>query len=353
MPILFRWMFTQCLGRTLATLAALVAIFAIIEIFDKSRYLGHGMTAPLIAEYIILKVPVIITELMPVIVLIAISIFISEISHHHEVVALKASGLGVKRLLIPVLCVGALVALFSFLVGEYVSPITNTRLDTIERINIHHKPEAASDTQWLKDGNRLFRITPLTDNAFSLIVLETNENRQWVKRIDAQKAVYKNDTWLLSNLHVSQPDKEEGMMLEQLDRTFIASEAGPEKADPPSPRHMNYEDLYYYAKTLKQSGLNAAGYEFEFHRKLSSLLTCLVMVILAVALCLNLGNRIAATSLGLIAALGIGMLFYVLSNASSLLIHGQQLPAWYAAWLPLISFGGLAVFLLLHRESRI
>ncbi|OIO71132.1 MAG: hypothetical protein CO186_07070 [Zetaproteobacteria bacterium CG_4_9_14_3_um_filter_49_83] len=353
MPILFRWIFYSCLYRTIATMAALIAIFAIIEVFDKSRYLGHGMTGSLIVEYILLKTPMMVTELMPVMLLVAISIYISEISHHHEAAALKASGLGLKRILLPALLIGFLGGILSFILGEFVTPVTNTRLDSIERTHIHHKQDVVTGTQWLKDENRFYRIKPLTSGVFSMIVLETNNQGLWSKRMDAAKAIYKNDTWLLYDVYLSQPDTKEGMQLTHTDTAFIPSDIGPETADPPSPKHMNFEQLFSYADSLQRAGLEAGGYIFELHRKIASLLTCLVMVILAIALCLNLGSRIAATSWGLIGALTLGMSFYVLGNASSLLIHGNQLSPAYAAWLPLLSFGGFSMFLLLHREGKI
>jgi len=311
------------------------------------------MTGSLIIEYIFLKTPMMITELMPVILLVAVSIYISEISHHHEVVALKASGLGLKRILLHALLIGFLGGAFSFILGEFVTPITNARLDTIERTHIHHRPEVATGIQWLKDENKFYRIKPLASGVFSMIVLETNSRGQWIRRMDAAKAIYKNDTWLLYDIFISQPDTQEGMRLTHTDTSFIPSDIGPETADPPSPKHMSFEQLYSYTNNLQRAGLEAGGYTFELHRKIASSLTCLVMVILAIALCLNLGSRIAATSWGLIGALTLGMSFYVLGNASSLLIHGNQLSPAYAAWLPLLSFGGFSMFLLLHRETKI
>ncbi len=76
------------------------------------------------------------------------------------------------------------------------------------------------------------------------------------------------------------------------------------------------------------------------------------MVILAAALCLNTGSRSGKASWGMILAISMGLVFYVLSNAGYLLASGGRLPAAYAAWLPSLAFGGMAVFLLLKREGH-
>lgn len=353
MPILFRWIFYGCLGRTLATMAALLAIYIIIELFDKSRYLGHGLTGSLLTEYLLLKMPFMISEFMPVIMLLAASIYISEISHHQELVAMRAAGLGLDKVAIPIMAVGLLAAMFSFLIGEWVTPITNTRLDVIERVHIQHQDAQTNQgVQWLKDGRRFFRLTPLGGDRFAMMMLETDAKGAWKRRVDAAQAIYLAGRWSLHDAYISEPEATVGMQLHFKKEMSFASTTGPDTADPPSPRHMRFNELYRYAENLKRAGLDASGFTFNLHRKFAAPAACLVMALLALALCMNMGSRIAATSWGLVSAITLGLLFYVLSNASGLLAGGGRLPAAYAAWLPILAFGGLAGFLLLHREEN-
>ena len=110
MPIVFRWIFTACLQRGLVTMFVLLGIFVIIEAFDKARFLGHGLTGSMLVEYILLKMPFMISGFMPVIVLLATSIYLTELSHNHELAALRAAGLGVNKILAPLLAVAAVAA---------------------------------------------------------------------------------------------------------------------------------------------------------------------------------------------------------------------------------------------------
>jgi len=174
MPCLFRWIFLGCLGRAAATLVTLLAIFLIAESFDKARFLGHGLDAGLMIEYLMLKIPFMVSEFMPVILLLAASIFITELSHHHELVAMRAAGLGVNKIVVPLLAVASLAAATEFAIGEWITPTTNQRLDVIDRVNIHHRPDTRHGIQWLKDGRRFFRLQPLSGRQFHLIMLETD-----------------------------------------------------------------------------------------------------------------------------------------------------------------------------------
>jgi len=345
-------MFHACLSRAAATMLALLAIFSIIEIFDKSRYLGHGMDAALLTEYLLLKMPFMMVEFMPIILLIAASIYIAEISHHHELVAMRAAGLGLEKIVAPILAVGILGAGLSLVMGEWVTPATNARLDVMERMIIHHKAPSVHGIQWLKDGQNFYRLTPLNDNTFKMMMLQTDKKGAWIKRIDAKRASYLNGEWTLTDIHTSRPDAQEGMQLTHQNVLRFPSEVGPDSADPPSPRHMTFMQLYSYTQSLEQAGLNTTDFVFTLHRKLAAPMACLIMVLLAVALCMNMGSRIAATSWGLVLAITLGLLFYVLGNASGLLANGERLPAAYAAWLPMLFFGGITGFLLIHKEGE-
>ncbi len=352
MPVLFRWIFTGCLKRSLGTLGALLSIYAIIEAFDKARYLGHGLNASLLIEYLLLKCPFMISEFMPIIVLIAASIYLIELSHHQEIVAVRAAGLGINKLLTPLLAVALLASLFSFVIGEWISPATNQRLDVIEQVHIKHKQAAAHGVQWLKDDHRFFRLTPLGANQYSLMLLETDAQGVWKKRIDAARASFSNDTWQLNEVNISTSTPSKTMRMQHLKSMSIHSVAGPETAELPLPRHMHFFELYRYVRELRHAGLSSSQYNFALHRKLAAPMACLLMVILAAALCMQNNSRTGKASWGMMAAISLGLVFYVLGNASSLLAGGERLPAAYAAWLPNLVFGGLGLYLLLQREGH-
>lgn len=352
MPVIFRWIFSGCMTRSLITMAGLLAIYAIIEAFDKARYLGQGLDGGLLIEYIVLKTPFMVSEFMPVIILIAASIYLVDLSRHHEVVALRAAGLGINKLLTPLLAVALLASLFSFIIGEWIAPITNQRLDIIERVHIQHKKPAAHGIQWLKDGHRFFRLTPLANDQFSLVMLETDEKGGWIRRVDAASARYIDGQWQLNDTNISMPSAEMGMSLTRQAEMIIPSKSGPATAELPRPNHMGVGELNRYIRELKHAGLNASIYTYALHRKFSAPLACLLMVIMAAALCLHTGSRSRKASWGIMIAITLGLVFYVFGNTAYLLASGERLPAAYAAWLPSILFGGVAMFLLLRREGH-
>lgn len=352
MPVIFRWIFSGCISRSFVTLAALLSIYVIIESFDKARYLGHGLDGGLMIEYLLLKIPFMVNEFMPIIVLIGASIYLIELSRNHEMVAIRAAGLGINKLLMPLLTVALLAATLSFIIGEWVTPITNKRLDVIENVHIKQQQSASQGVQWLKDGQRFYRLMPLKEGRFAMVVIETDSEGGWRKRIDAASARFANQQWHLTDVHITTPSPEQGTLHEQVDSLVLNSNVGPETAELPKPRHMEFAELYHYIADLKHAGLTTGAYTYALHRKVSAPLASLLMVILATALCLNTGSRNSRVSWGIIGAISLGLLFYVIGNAGYLLAANEHISPAYAAWLPTLVFGGLGVYLLLKREGH-
>lgn len=350
MPALFRWLFFGFLGRLVATLVALIAIFIIAEAFDKARYLGHGLDGSLLVEYLILKIPFMIGQFMPVVVLLAASIMLVDLSRHQELVALRAAGLGVNKVLIPLLSAASMVAIFTFAIGDLITPETNQRLDKIERVNIHHLADTTQGIQWLRDGQRFFRLQPLGNHMFQFIMLKTDEQGHWLERLQADRAHYQDGAWQLNNVYISHPAGD-NLSLSQLPEMRVPSSVGPGTADPPQPRHMGFLELMHYARNLERAGLASTGFRFTLQQKLAVPVSCLIMVLLAVALCMHMGGRLGTASWGIIAALTLGLGSYVMGTATQLLTMGHYLPADFSAWLPNLLTLGFAGFLLLHREG--
>ncbi len=350
MPIIFHWIFSGCLKRSLSTLTALLAVYIIIETFDKTRFLGEDFTLPLLIEYLALKSPFMIAEFMPIVILVSTSLYLIDLSRHNEIIAIRAAGLGINKLVTPILSVSVLAGLLTFAIGQWVTPITNHQLQRIEKVHIKHLERPDQAVQWLKDGHRFVKITPLARNQYAVVILESDGRGHWLRKIESQKAIYNQEEWILHDVFISTPDQT-GLKVQQQDVMTLPSKAAPQATRPPEPDEMNLMQLRHYISSLEHAGLKVAAYAYAFHKKLAAPLACLFMALLAVALCVHVSNRTRAASWGLVTSISVGLLYYVAGNASGLLAVGDQLPPAFAAWLPNLVFGGLSVFLILHREG--
>ena len=351
MTVLFRWLFFSSLARIVAIAIAVILIFMLGESIDKARYLGDGMDVPLLAEYLILKSPFMISELMPVIVLIGVSIYILEVSHHHELVALQAAGITFVSILKPLLAAGAVFGALMFAAGEWLEPMVNHRLSYIERVNIDKEEVLQQGVQWLHEGDTFMRLTPLTQHYFSMLMVKRDEQGLWQERVDASKSSYADGQWHLEQVYLSKPNANNGFSTQYYPELQLASELSPQTVAAPDPRDMHWLELYRFEKALSGAGLESGSYLYRLHRKLAAPLSCLIMIILAYSLCASMGERVGAKSKGLLLAITTGVLYYVISSAIEVLATGGELPVVYAVWLPNILFLGLSGYLLLKKEG--
>jgi len=351
MSILFRWQLRALFVRLLMSQSALLAIFIVIEAFDKSRLLGHGMTGSILVEYIALKTPMMVAEFLPVTLLIAVAAHLLALSRHQELVVMRAAGLGSQAVLFPLLAGGLLAAGVLLLFEEWVLPATNVRLNQIERVNVHgQKLELQQKVRWYRDGHRFFRMAPLDGKSVSLLVLEVDGQGHWQRRIDSRRAEYRHGVWQMHGVTISQPDATQGMVVRRQKRLDMPASQGATGGYKPWPNEMGMLQLYRFSNRLRDAGLADSSYRYAFYRQLAQPFACLVMVVLAFIFCAQVVGRLGSGYGGVVITLVLGLLLYISGNASGMLVGGG-LPPGFAAWLPNAVFGGLALFILLHKEG--
>ncbi len=351
MTVLFRWLFFSALMRVGAIALAVVLLFLIAELISKIGYLGQGLNMSLLLEYLLLKTPLMVPQLMPIVVLIGVSVYVLELSHTHEMVALRAAGITFMSVLKPLLTAGLLVAFIMFAVGEWIEPLVNKRINYIDNVDINKKVEAQQGVQWLHEKNTFIRLTPLTTHYFAMLLLQRGEDGTWLKRIDTKKATYVDGLWKMNQANVMIPDAEQGFTTSTFETLAFPSSLSPKAVEKPDPKDMKWLELYHFEQVLKDAGLDSKVYLFELHKKLAAPLSCLIMVILAYSLCVNTGSRMGTKSKGVLLAISTGLLFYITSSSIEVLAMGERLPVVYAAWFPNVFFLGVAGYLLLKKEG--
>jgi len=355
MPILFRWQFYGLMHRLLLVQLALLSIFVIIEAFDKSRLLGHhGMTGAIMVEYILLKMPLMIADFMPLTLLIAGGVHLLYLSRFQEFVVMRACGLGLGKVALPMVAVALVMVGGVLILTEWVTPATNVRLNYIEQVNVHgQKPLTQRKLHWYHDGNRFIRVEPLVGDDVKLLIVDSDDQGQWLRRIDAKRAQYRQGAWNMEEVVMSQPDHKQGIVVTHLKAMRLATISGAISERQPWPNEMNGWQLFHFSAHLHALGLDDRSYRYALHRKLAQPVSVLIMVLVALAFCLQWrGGRCSSGYRGLVLALVFGLLLYISGNAMAMLTGGGRLPVAFAAWLPNMVFGGVALFILMHQQEH-
>jgi lipopolysaccharide export LptBFGC system permease protein LptF len=108
---------------------------------------------------------------------------------------------------------------------------------------------------------------------------------------------------------------------------------------------MSYEELRRYIHDLQQSGFDVVRLKVQLQEKFAFPLMTLVMAILAIPFALSAGRRGALT--GVAVAIGIALVYTVISRLFEAMGNLSQLPPTIAAWSPVLIFGMAGGYLIL------
>jgi lipopolysaccharide export system permease protein len=130
--ILSRYILRQHLPPLGYALAALTCAMLVNQIAKQfGNFVGKGLPWGVIFEVFALSIPFIVAMTLPMAVLVAVLYTFSHLAADNEVTAMKASGISVGRVLVPVLGGGALIALIAFVWNDQILPRSNHELRTL------------------------------------------------------------------------------------------------------------------------------------------------------------------------------------------------------------------------------
>ena len=97
-------------------------------IFQINRFLDNQMLFLDIVEYYVVTLPELLVEqVLPVSLLLALLYTLTNLSRYNELTAMRAAGIGLWRLSMPYLAVGAVFGLVVLVIGEFWLPSASER----------------------------------------------------------------------------------------------------------------------------------------------------------------------------------------------------------------------------------
>lgn len=162
------------IGELLAPFMFGVAIFTVLVmaatfLYTFTRLLSEGVPATLVAQLFVLVIPGIINKTLSMAMLLGTLLAFGRLSGDSEIVALRASGVNVFRIVAPVAFFGLVVSVVGYWFGDYVVPqsaIRATALQTELSKQADTKGRQAT-SQWLYDKGNLIGVLNAKD--FSLV----------------------------------------------------------------------------------------------------------------------------------------------------------------------------------------
>jgi lipopolysaccharide export system permease protein len=287
------------------------------------------------------------------------------LSRSNELTALKAGGVSLYRVSLPILVLAGLISVSSLGFQEYVMPWMNRRGVEIDEARIKRRtmPELRKRTEiWYRgreDGaaeSRIYHIgllDPASRQMNNVTVLSLGSDFVMRRRWDAKdmRWVDAEESWRLSNgvrreFRSGQPDRAETFQ----DQSVKLPERYQDFAQVPrAPDVMSYRELREYIDRLRDAGHQVAKYIVDLQSKISFPLAHPIMVLVGIPFALTSprGGRVIGIALCL--ALGLG--YFIVHSAALALARAEILPPLIAAWSANALFATLGFFLYLRART--
>lgn len=301
---------------------------------------------------------------IPVSVLLATLLTFGRLSSDSEVTALKASGMSLYQLFVPIFifALGASV-LASFLVF-YGLPWGNRGFKSTlfllaqSKTDIEIKERVFSDTfsglvvyvdRVPLQGGRLEGVIIYDDREKGKSNTIIAKEGFFVKNGPDQDIILRLSTGDIhryeSKLQTFQKIKFDTYDLKlELSKTFLAIEKKMKD------RELSVEDIREKMKEVKRKGGDSTPYEVEIHKRYAIPFTCIVFALIGVPL--GIQPRRSGRSYGFILSLLILLAYYVCLTASEILAMRKTITPVLAGWAPNFLLSGLGVYLFVKAANE-
>ena len=342
--------------------AAFLMLLLVFTLFELLSDILRNQVSPLtVGEYLLNVVPYFLYNTTPLSMLLAVLVTFGLLQKSNEITAIKATGISLYRIIVPVLIASILVAGVLFLSDQLYLPYTNKRQDAL-RNRIKGKPAQTylrPERQWMFGQHSDIYYYQFFDpdrNVFGGVsVFQFDPHTfQITHRITADRAHWSDSMgkWVYEQ---GWERSLSGAAIENYRKFDVATY--PELAEAPAyfkkeikqSSEMSYEELRRYIHDLEQSGFDVVRLRVQLQKKIAYPLITLVMAILAIPFALSAGKRSAVA--GVATAIGIGVVYWTISGLFEAMGNLSQLPPAVAAWSPDLVFGFIGGYLILRMPT--
>ncbi|MFH1160674.1 MAG: LptF/LptG family permease [bacterium] len=341
------------LGTFFFTLLLLIFISIVFDISEKiDDFLKND--APLnaiIFDYYLSFIPYFINLFSYLLTFIAVIFFTSRMASRSEIIAILSSGISFWRMLVPFLFSAVILGLLSFILANFIIPVTNQTMFAFENKYIRD-PKGFSDMnvhKQIRPGTFIYMENfNLKNNIGWKFSLEEFDGQTLVYKLKSEKATY--DTakgcWRIDNYYTRRIDSTEEVLVKgvRMD-TILPIKPADFVEDVEEIKVMGYQKLRQtILNKLLRGDPDVIHYQVKRYERIAHPFATIILTLIGFAV----SSRKVTGGIGYHLGLGLSLTFiYILFMQISAVfgIFGN-IPAMLAVWMPNIFFAVIAALLL-------
>ena len=345
------------IGKYLGTFFFCIAlIIVILIVFDVSEKLDDflGKKAPIneiVLKYYLNFIPYFINLFSPLFIFISVIFFTAQMASRVEIIAILNAGVSYKRLLRPYMFASTIVAVLSWVLGNFIIPNANvTRLAFENKyIRVPYRLETRNIHRQIRPGEFIyFERYDNIDKQGYLFTLEKIENKKLVFKIsadiakwDSVKTVRRLENYAIRRINGlsetlqtgSYMDTTFGFRHEEFARRMNYIEA------------MDYNQLHAFIKEQELRGSEAVKFSYiELYRRTSYPFATFILTVIGV----SIASRKVRGGIGLQLVAGVLLSFtYILfMQISTTFATNSNFPPLLAVWIPNFFYALISIYFL-------
>jgi len=337
---LSRYLGREFFGLFVPILAAFVIVYLIVDFFERlDILLNNGAPASAAARYFLLKVPLIVTQVLPPAVLSALLLALGNLARHNEIVAMRASGLSLVQTALPLMGIAAILSVAGLAWNETIVPYCTRQYQYVNNVEIRKRtPKSLLSDRgiWYHGTNGFYsidHIDPQRQILFGVTIYRTGADITLLSIIEVESAQWTINGWRLSGAVERAMNGDNDLHKQAiLDTQAVIPETfGDFLEVHRDPEELSYLALRQRIAQLTEKGIDASDYLVDLHLKLAVPFTSFVLACVAIPIA---GRVQRYPSIAAIVGTGItlGFAYWVLLALGNSLGQSGALPAVIAAW---------------------
>jgi LPS export ABC transporter permease LptG/LPS export ABC transporter permease LptF len=356
--------FLLTFAMVLVTFVMLMLVFTFFELL--SDIIRNRTPLVTVGAYLINLTPSMIYLITPLSVLIGVLVVFGVMNRNSELTAMKATGISLYRITVPVLVIAAMLSVALFAFDELYLPQANRRQEALRNV-IKGKPAATVEhpgRNWMFGEQHPGKPSVIFYYQYFDPEINTFGN---ITVFEFDPGTFTLTRRIFATAAEWQPNLNAWVFEDGWERTFQGPEVSgyrafsvstyPEVTEAPSyftrevrpSSEMSFGELARYIHSLRQSGFNTVPLRVQLNHKLAYPLITLVMGVLAIPFALSMGRRGSLS--GIAVAIGVAVAYYVVSGFFENMGNVSWLPTFLAAWSPDLLFGLAGAWLLLRTQT--
>ena len=317
-------------------------------------------------SYYICKIPSVAFYMAPQAVLFATVVTLAVLARDNEITAMKAGGIGVVGITLPIVGASFVIALLVLASNEYVVPIATKKMNYIFKVKVqghslygdtYIEAGSVSEVWFIAKDKAVWnvrRFYPEEEKMRDVIIFYRLDNGAIQKRIDAKEVIWRGTHWEFMDGFIRTFDHEGQGTTEYFEKKIFPVSETPNDLVKNIVIHideMSLRELYKEIQEMMLEGKDTLKNRVELYHKISYPFISVVLALLAIPLSLR-SSRHGGVLFCFGINLAMGFVFSFLYAMGISLGFGGIFSPLFAAWGPFLLFSSLGFYLLFTLDSE-